>query len=233
MKRLQRKKLNELRLFLRDLGLELKGKDKPKSAHYAELLATISKRSDKERLQVVLLRSLSQAVYSTKVAEHFGLAFVAYTHFTSPIRRYSDLLVHRAIYHYLNQEKEEAVFYEKAAMDTMTQHLSMTERRADEATREATARLKCEFMLQFLGEQLEGTISAVTGFGFFVQLTDFYVEGLVHVSTFPQDSYHFSQQKYQWVGSRSGRVYRLGDCVTVSVDSIKVDELKIDFSLLE
>jgi ribonuclease R len=226
-------KLTALREFLSELGLDLKGGDAPEAGDYGELLASIKDRPDAHLIQTVMLRSMQRAVYSPNNKGHFGLAFEAYAHFTSPIRRYPDLLVHRAIRHVTSGKPIEEFRYSHDDMVLLGEHCSMTERRADEATRDAMDWLKCEFMLDKVGEKFEGVISSVTGFGIFVELKDIYVEGLVHVSSFKNDYYHFDPAHHRLVGERSRKIYRLGDSVEVLVARVDLDDKKIDFDLIQ
>ncbi|MEN8176663.1 MAG: RNB domain-containing ribonuclease, partial [Pseudomonadota bacterium] len=226
-------KLSDLREFLGELGLHLEGGDKPEAGHYANLLDGIQQRPDAHLIQTVLLRSLSQAIYCTTNMGHFGLAYPAYAHFTSPIRRYPDLLVHRAIKHALAKGKAEDFGYTPAELKGLAEHCSATERRADEATRDAMDTLKCEFMLDRVGESFPGIISGVTGFGLFVELDDIYVDGLVHITALERDYYHFDPVHHRLVGERGGRVFRLGDTLKILVAAVNLDERKIDFVLAE
>lgn len=226
-------KVNELREFLGEFGLSLKGGEEPEAKHYAELLKKIKKRPDFNMIQTVLLRSLSQAVYSEKNEGHFGLAYDAYTHFTSPIRRYPDLIVHRAIRHLLQKRKRKQYPYEQQTVAEFGEHCSMTERRADEATREVIDWLKCEFMQDKVGEEFQGTICGVTNFGIFVELKDIYVEGLVHVTALKNDYYVFDPIRHRLLGERTRKSYRLGDTVHVRVIRVNLDEQKIDFELVD
>jgi ribonuclease R len=226
-------KLIALREFLGELGLNLKGADKPEARDYGELLASIKDRPDAHLIQTVMLRSMSRAVYSPENKGHFGLAFDAYAHFTSPIRRYPDLLVHRAIRHVISGKPVDEFRYSTEDMLLLGEHCSMTERRADEATRNAMDWLKCEFMMDKVGERFEGVISSVTGFGIFVELKDIYVEGLVHVTGFKNDYYHFDAAHHRLVGERSRKIYRLGDSVEVIVARVDLDDKKIDFDLIQ
>jgi ribonuclease R len=226
-------KLTNLREFLSEIGLNLKGGDEPEAADYGELLASIKGRPDHHLIQTVMLRSMSQAVYSPDNKGHFGLAFDAYAHFTSPIRRYPDLLVHRAIRHVISGKPVEEFRYSHNDMVILGEHCSMTERRADEATRNAMDWLKCEFMMDKVGEKFEGVISSVTGFGIFVELKDIYVEGLVHVTSFKNDYYHFDPVHHRMVGERSRKIYRLGDPIEVIVTRVDLDDKKIDFDLVQ
>jgi ribonuclease R len=226
-------KLQELREFLGELGLKLGGGVRPAPRDYAKLMESIGDRLDAHLVQTVLLRSLAQAAYSPENIGHFGLAHEAYTHFTSPIRRYPDLLVHRAILHVLNKGKPSNFEYSQNDLMAMGEHCSMTERRADDATRDAILWLKCEYMQEKLGEEFEGVISAVTSFGLFVELNEVFVEGLIHVTSLANDYYHFDPVGYRLTGERSGRMYRLGDSIRVLVVRVDLDERRIDFGLAE
>ncbi|MDX5373534.1 MAG: ribonuclease R [Pseudomonadaceae bacterium] len=242
-------RVEKLKAFLGELGLALhKGKQGPTPKDYQKLLASIQERPDFHLIQTVMLRSLSQAVYSADNNGHFGLNYEAYTHFTSPIRRYPDLLVHRAIRSVIRSKRETKHVqrvgaasmpkariypYDEAALEKLGEQCSMTERRADEATRDVVNWLKCEFMQDRVGETFEGVITAVTGFGIFVELKDIYVEGLVHVTALPGDYYHFDPVHHRLAGERSGRSFRLGDSVAVKVMRVDLDERKIDFELGE
>ncbi|MFT0633963.1 ribonuclease R [Pseudomonas sihuiensis] len=242
-------RLEKLKAFLGELGLSLqrgKSKDGPSPKDYQRLLESIRERPDYHLIQTVMLRSLSQAVYSAQNEGHFGLNYEAYTHFTSPIRRYPDLLVHRAIRSVVRSKRDTkhveragaAVMpkariypYDEATLEKLGEQCSMTERRADEATRDVVNWLKCEFMQDRVGETFAGVITAVTGFGIFVELRDIYVEGLVHVTALPADYYHFDPVHHRLSGERSGRSFRLGDSVEVKVMRVDLDERKIDFEL--
>ncbi|MEW5290661.1 MULTISPECIES: ribonuclease R [Erwinia] len=233
--------IRSFRSVLNELGLTLGGGNKPHPLDYAELLTQIASRPDAEMLQTMLLRSMKQAVYDPENRGHFGLALASYAHFTSPIRRYPDLLLHRAIKYLLAKEKGAfegnttptgGVHYDLQQMLQFGQHCSMTERRADEATRDVADWLKCDFMQDQVGETFTGVISSVTGFGFFVRLTDLFIDGLVHVSTLDNDYYRFDAVGQRLIGESGGRTYRLGDTVEVRVDAVHMDERKIDFALI-
>ena len=226
-------KLKELQEFLGELGLRLSGGDKPQAKDYADLLDSIQGRRDAHLINTVLLRSLAQAVYSAENLGHFGLAFPAYTHFTSPIRRYPDLIVHRAIRHLLSGASKEAFAYSVPELQGLGDHCSSTERRADEATRDAVDWLKCEYMLDKVGEEYPGIISGVNSFGLFVELADIYVTGLIHITALENDFYHFDPIGHRLNGKRSGRVYRLGDPIRVRVAAVNLDDRKIDFLLAQ
>lgn len=240
-------KLEKLRGFLTELGLTLnRGKGDPTPKDYLALLETVRERADFQLIQTVMLRSLSQAVYSPDNNGHFGLNYEAYTHFTSPIRRYADLLNHRAVRSVIRSRKETEHVqrvgaasmpkariypYDLPRLEQVGVEVSLTERRADEATRDVVTWLKCEFMLDRVGDTFAGVVTAVTGFGLFVELTDIYVEGLVHVTALPGDYYHFDPLHHRLSGERSGRSFRLGDTVEVIVARVDLDERKIDFEM--
>jgi ribonuclease R len=224
-------KLSDLREFLAELGLNLPGGNKPSAQDYATLLESVKGRSDAHLIQTVLLRSMQQAMYSSDNAGHFGLAYDAYTHFTSPIRRYPDLIVHRIIKHILAGGTAADLDYSKAELQQIADVCSGTERRADEATRDAESWLKCEYMRDKLGEELDGTITSVQGFGIFVELDEIYVDGLVHITALDNDYYHFDPVGHRLTGERTGQVYRLGDRLRVQVAAVNLDERKIDFVL--
>lgn len=225
-------KLNKLREFLKGIGLRLTGKDAPSSMDYSKLLQRVAKRKDAHMIQTVLLRSLMQAVYSPEDQGHFGLAYDTYAHFTSPIRRYPDLLIHRALRHIIQGNKENQFHYSYKSMQQFGEHCSTTERRADEATRDTVTWLKCHYMQDKLGAKFEGVITGVTGFGIFVELTGIYVEGLVHITALRDDYYHFEPTKHYLKGKRTGTVYRLGDSIQVMVARVDLDDRKIDLELV-
>jgi ribonuclease R len=221
-------KLVGVRDFLKEFGLQLGGGDEPTAKDYAKSLEKIRDRPDAQLLQTVMLRSLRQAVYSPDNVGHFGLAYESYTHFTSPIRRYPDLLVHRAIKAVLNGAK-----YSPGDWHGLGVHCSQTERRADDATRDVESWLKCYYMQDKIGESFPGVISGVTGFGLFVALDGIYVEGLVHISELPSDYFHFDFAKHMLLGERSGKRYRLGDRLRVRLVNVDLESSKIDFVLAE
>jgi ribonuclease R len=220
-------KLEGLREFLKEFGLQLTGDDDPQAADYSKLLKRIKGRPDAGLLQTVMLRSLRQAKYEPENIGHFGLGYDAYTHFTSPIRRYPDLLVHRAIKAVLNGKH----YKPGQKWEELGAHCSMTERRADDATRDVEAWLKCFYMRDHLGSVFIGTVSSVTSFGMFVSLDDLYIEGLVHISELGSDYFQFDASKHQLLGERTGQRYRLGDRVQVRVVKVDMESTKIDFVL--
>ena len=225
-------KLLNLKTFLGELGLKFGGGESPTPLDYMHLVEAVKDRPDAHLIQTVLLRSMSQAVYSPDIKGHFGLALEAYAHFTSPIRRYPDLLVHRAIRHCLEGKSPETFVYGMPEMIMLGEHCSANERRADDATRDVVSWLKCEYMLDKIGEEFSGIISAVTSFGFFVELADIYVEGLVHISNLGQDYFHFDPTSHQLKGERTNTNYRLGDTVKIRVMRVDLDEKKMDFELV-
>jgi len=223
-------KIIELRKYLATFGLQLTGGDNPTPRDYLLLTEQINAREDASVLQTMLLRSMSQAVYSDKNIGHFGLAYDAYTHFTSPIRRYPDLIVHRAISSILAQHQDKSLT--TGFVKTVAEHCSMTERRADEASRDVTNWLKCEFMKDKVGETFTGIVSGVTSFGLFVQLQDIFIDGLVHVTALPSDFYHYEPSRQALVGEHSGMKYHLGDALLVRVTRVDLGTRKIDFDLV-
>jgi len=239
-------RLGSVRLFLSELGLQLGGGDEPTSADYQGLLSQIKDRPDANVIQTVMLRSLSQAVYSPEESGHFGLGFPSYAHFTSPIRRYPDLIVHRAIKSRIHdpevtkdvvspgvRDPELAKYpYDYARMEQLGEHVSMTERRADDATRDVMAWLKCEFLSDHVGEEFDGVIAAVVPFGFFVELSGVYIEGLVHVSTLSGDYFHHDSAKHRLIGERTAVSFRLGDELRVRVMRVGMEDRKIDLELV-
>ncbi|MGK4330525.1 ribonuclease R [Lonsdalea quercina] len=226
-----------LRSVLGELGLTLKGGMKPQPQDYAELMTQLADRPDRDMLQTMLLRSMKQAVYDPENRGHFGLALTSYAHFTSPIRRYPDLSLHRAIKYLLSDRKARSTatggwHSEMAECLQLGQHCSMTERRADEATRDVADWLKCDFMQDHVGEVFTGVISSVTGFGFFVRLNDLFIDGLVHVSSLDNDYYRYDNIGQRLIGESRGQVYRLGDVVEIRVEAVHMDERNIDFALV-
>jgi ribonuclease R len=241
-----------LQNYLKALGLGLSISDDPKPAEYQVIAAATKERPDAQQIHTMLLRSMQQAVYTGTNAGHFGLAYEAYTHFTSPIRRYPDLLVHRVIkalltgkrYHLLSGAFQDPPAVRKGAKivrsgtaeteqwEAAGVHCSTNERRADEASRDVEAWLKCRYMRERLGEEFAGTVSAVTSFGLFVQLDGLYVEGLVHITELGGEYYRFDEVRQELRGERSGVRYAVGSRVRVQVSRVDLDGRKIDFRLV-
>lgn len=241
-------KLENLRTYLGELGLNLAGGDSPEPGDYQNLLAGVAERPDASVIQVMMLRSLKQAMYQPDNDGHFGLHYPAYAHFTSPIRRYPDLLVHRCIRFLLCSgsplkqlapqanakplPKAKIYPYDMGAMLSLGEQCSMAERRADDASRDVMAWLKCEFLQDKVGETFEAVITAVTGFGFFAEMRPLYMEGLVHISALGKDFYQFDQAKQRLVGERHRDIFALGDSVTVQILKVNVEDRKVDLGIV-
>jgi len=256
-------RLTQLKAFLQQAGLTLGGGDNPAPSDYAELMGKVQQRPDSVLIQTMMLRSMQQAVYSPDNIGHFGLAYEAYTHFTSPIRRYPDLLTHRAIKAILQGKRYEPKGIETSTLNTMVSpqvkkqqlkdkaegkakpesemtiwdalgiHCSANERRADEASRDVEAWLKCYFIRDKLGEHFTGTVSAVTTFGIFVQLDEMFIEGMVHISELGGDYFQYDEARHELRGERTGKRFRLTDRVTVQVSRVDLDARRIDLRLVE
>jgi len=220
-------KVSALRAFLAEIGLQLPGGEIPRPADYAQLLQRIRKRPDFALLQTILLRSLKQAVYSPNNAGHFGLAFDAYVHFTSPIRRYPDLLVHRAIKAILARKRYDGGS-SGVDWEALGRHCSETERRADDASRDVENWLKCYYMRDHVGGTFSGTITGVVPFGLFVTLDDYFVDGLVHISELGRDYFQYDDARHMLLGDRTGMRYRLADRMTVKLVRVDIEQRKMD-----
>ncbi|ANF82548.1 ribonuclease R [Acinetobacter sp. NCu2D-2] len=221
-------RIQKVRDFVKLLGLNFP--EQPTQADYQAVIEATKDRIDAPSIHAVLLRSMMQAYYGANNAGHFGLAYDAYTHFTSPIRRYPDLLLHRAI---KAQLAKKPYPISGAALDDAGEHFSATERRADEASRSVTTWLKCHYMKQHLGEEFVGTISATAEFGLFVTLKDLYVDGMIHVSQLGDDFFVFDQASQNLVGQNRGQIFGLGDEVKIKVAGVNLEERKIDFELIQ
>lgn len=242
-------RLNSLRDYLTQLGLYLGGGDKPAPADYKTLAEQIADRPDASVVQTQMLRSMQQAVYQPENLGHFGLAYKGYAHFTSPIRRYPDLLIHRAIRSVIRsgqksekvlrvaktpQVKKASIYpYDEAQLQSLGEQCSATERRADEATRDVMQWLKCEYLLERVGEKHKAVVSAVTNFGLFVELDDLYIEGLIHITALPKDFYEFDPATMQLIGRSTRRTFSLGDRAVVQIARVNLDERKIDLVLAD
>jgi ribonuclease R len=222
-------KFTALKAFLATFGVPFPRVKDIKPRHFARILEQVRGKPYDNLVETVLLRSMSRAAYQPDNLGHFGLALEEYAHFTSPIRRYPDLLVHRAIKHALAGKKPARFEYNKKDMERLGQHCSMTGKRADEATRDAIAWLKCDFMLDKIGDEFDGVITGVTNFGVFVQLEDVFVEGLVHVTSLENDYYEFDASKHRLVGTRSKQIYQLAAPLRVRVVSVDMEQRRIDF----
>jgi len=226
-------KIEDLRGTLSDLDLKLGAPDREiTSRDYAELSEAIQGRDDYHTIQTLMLRSMKQAVYKPDNHGHFGLALTHYAHFTSPIRRYPDLLVHRALKHIVRKRKAKDYAYSPDKMVLMGEHCSNNERRANEATRDAEFALKCEYMLDKIGQDYDARVTGVVPFGLFVELTEHFVEGLIHITNLPKDYYNFDPKTHLLVGENRGLEFGLNDMIRIRVSSVNMDERKIDFELL-
>ncbi|WP_107913419.1 ribonuclease R [Luteibacter sp. OK325] len=225
-------KYEDLLRFLKEFKLKMPPADEVTPADFSALLKRVHDRPEAELIQSVLLRSQSMAIYHAENQGHFGLALDAYAHFTSPIRRYPDLLVHRAIRYALTKGKPADYVYSETQMAAMAVHCSQRERRAEEAERDVDERFKCAWMEKHVGSEFAGTITGVTSFGLFVELAASRVSGLVHVSQLPNDYYKFDPIRHLLSGERTGSTYRLGDYVSVQVLRASMEDRKIDFRLV-
>ena len=235
-------RLSSLREFLGSAGLGLAGGDNPQPSDYQNVLVACKDREDASLIQLVLLRSMSRACYQSINEGHFGLNYSVYVHFTSPIRRYSDLLVHRAIKHALGvsmdvskgsdfaMEKAEQLL-KPSTLEDLGNLLSFTERRAEEAARDVTSWLKCEFLLDKIGQEVEGVVVGVQSFGLFILMDELFVEGLIHVKALPRDYYYYEDKLQRLVGERSGQVFKLGQRIKAIVSRVDLQKRKIDLTL--
>uniref|UniRef100_UPI004047C581 ribonuclease R n=1 Tax=Shewanella baltica TaxID=62322 RepID=UPI004047C581 len=234
-------KLANFKEFLAERGLTMPGGLEPTPSDYQNVMLQIADRPDAELIQVMLLRSMRQAIYTPDNEGHFGLALEEYAHFTSPIRRYPDLVLHRVIRYLLAKERGEATekwtqdggyHYQLDELDQLGEECSTTERRADEATRDVSDWLKCEFMQDHVGDIFEAVIASVTSFGLFVRLNELFIDGLVHISSLGSDYYQFDPMRQRLIGEHTGQVYQVGDPVTVKVAAVNLDDRQIDLVML-
>ena len=255
-------KVETLRNYLKAMGVGMTVGDQPTPGEFQQIAVATKDRPDAPQIHSMLLRSMQQAIYTPVNSGHFGLAYEAYTHFTSPIRRYPDLLVHRVIKAILGKtkyqlpllptpgeavaklskrlasrvkeptEKPKKISADQLAWQAAGLHCSANERRADEASRDVEAWLKCKYMREYLGEEFGGVVTAATGFGIFVTLDAMYVEGLVHITELGGEYYRFDEARQELRGERSGMRYALGTRVRVQVSRVDLDGRKIDFRLI-
>jgi len=225
-------KLESLEQFLRGLGIRVPWRGRPEPRQFEQIVQQVKGREDQHLVMAVLLRAQSLAVYQAANTGHFGLALQAYAHFTSPIRRYPDLLVHRAIHHVLSRRSAEGYPLGFEQMEKLSEQCSHRSRRAEEAERDVNERLKAIFMERHIGDEFKGQITGVTSFGLFVEITRNHVNGLVHITSLPNDYYHFDPVVHRLTGDRSGKVFQLAQKVTVRVMAVNVEERKIDFELV-
>lgn len=223
-------KIEDARAFLAEFGLVLKGGREPSPRDFAQIVEQCEGEPFSHVVQVTLLRSLKQAVYSVDLTGHFALGFERYTHFTSPIRRYPDLMVHRLIKSRIGRGGRVETGHEE--LGRVAEHCSVTERRADEATRDVVQWLKTEFMMDRVGEVFDGVVTGVAEFGVFVELSELYVEGLVHVTALGEDYFHFDPKRRRLTGEHSGAMFQIGEEVRVRVVRVDIDKAKIDFELV-
>ena len=222
-------RFGELRLYLLSLGLKVPHPDHVEPRQFNDLIQQIKDRPDAAAITMTMLRSLTHAEYAPANIGHFGLALESYAHFTSPIRRYPDLLVHRAIRHIIRGGKPGKYDYSGREMERLGAITSAHEKRAEEASRDVEAWLKCQYMEGHLGDEFDGVITGVTNFGVFVQITELMTDGLVHVTSLDNDYYHYDSGAQRLVGERSGQAYSLGDAMRVRVQRVDMDTRRIDF----
>ena len=226
-------RIDEARAFLRQFKLLMGGGSQPQPKHFSEVIQKIDDPLVSKVVQNALLRSMKQARYSCENNGHFALDFDSYTHFTSPIRRYPDLVVHRQIKRLVKDKNAQDSDAFLLKLEQTAEQASMTERRAETATRQVIQWLKCEFMSHKVGEELQGTITTVTDFGLFIELNDFYIEGLVHITALGQDYYNFDADHRKLIGEKSGRQFAAGQQLKVRVSRVDMEQLRIDFDLAD
>ena len=227
------RKLTDLQAFLQSLGIKPNFSDPVEPKDFEKIINQIQDRDDVNLIESVLLRSQALASYEAENGGHFGLALKHYAHFTSPIRRYPDLMIHRAIEYIVKTNKPKKYIYSPQKASEMASQCSITERRAETASRDVDARLKCMYMEQFIGEEMTGIVSGVTHFGLFVTLDNIMVDGLIHVTSLPNDYYHHESIQHKLVGERSGHKFQLADKLKIKVAAVSIDDRKIDFEFVE
>jgi ribonuclease R len=225
-------KLESLEQFLRGLGIKVPWRGRPEPRHFEQIVQQVKGRDEQRLVMAVLLRAQSLASYQAVNTGHFGLALEAYAHFTSPIRRYPDLLVHRAVHHVLERRGAQGYALEHEQMEKLSEQCSHRSRRAEEAERDVNDRLKAIFMERHIGDAFKGQVTGVTSFGLFVELANNNVSGLVHITSLPNDYYHFDPVVHRLTGERGGKVFQLAQKVTVRVMGVNIDDRKIDFELV-
>jgi ribonuclease R len=225
-------RLEQLRQFLQGFGISLPTDRELEPKDLAEVLQKASGLEESHLIETVVVRSMPQAVYQPDNIGHFGLALTEYAHFTSPIRRYPDLMVHRGIRHVVQGGDAESFGWSQAMIAALGQQCSFTERRADDATRDAMSWLKCEYMRDKLGEEFDSVVTGVVDFGLFVRVKGMQIDGLVHVSGLGADYFTRDRSGFRMVAGRSGRVFKLGDHLRVRLINVIIDERKIDFELV-
>ncbi len=228
-------RIQQFNEFIHNFGYSLKGvKNGIHPRALQKILEQVRESKEEKIIETVMLRSLKKAVYSEKNIGHFGLGVTHYSHFTSPIRRYPDLTAHRIIKEtaskgYLSEQRQEEL---DNKLPKIADHCSLQERRAVDAERDSVDLKKIEFMQDKIGEEFEGIISGITGFGIFVELENT-VEGLIHIKNLKDDYYHYDEEKYHLIGERTKKIYRIGDELKIKVDSVNLEERELDFKLIE
>jgi ribonuclease R len=221
--------IKEFRRFVSHLGYKMGKESDHSPKEFQKILLKVKGMPEEKVTNNILLRSMKWAKYSAKNLGHFGLASDAYTHFTSPIRRYPDLIVHRLLKRVLSRGEGKVAEEELARK---ADHLSQRERVAMGAEREILDRYRIRFMKEKIGEVYDGVISGVTAFGFFVELKDIFVEGLVRVTSLHDDYYQYHEKKYCLVGERTHKTFRIGDQIRVRLERVDVERRHIDFGLI-
>ena len=225
-------RVESLEQFLRGLGIRIPWKRRPEPRDFEQIVQQVKGREDQPLIMAVLLRAQSLATYQVANTGHFGLALEAYAHFTSPIRRYPDLMVHRAIHYVLKHRGTEGFPWSRDRVEKLAEQCSHRARRAEEAERDVNDRLKAYFMERHIGDVFKGQVTGVTSFGMFVEIARNHVSGLVHITSLPNDYYHYDPVVHRLTGDRTGKVFQLAQKVKVKVVAVNVDERKIDFELV-
>ena len=222
-------RIEELTMFLQGLGLKLSSPSQIRPRDLSRLIESVAGRPEAELIETVILKSMSRAHYQPRNVGHFGLALPSYSHFTSPIRRYPDLLLHRAIKQLLRHGKAQGFRYTLQEMEQLGEHCSRAERRADEAVWQVEERLKCAYLQDRIGDEFDVLVSGITSFGLFVRLSDLQIDGLVHVTALPRDYYHQTAAGTALTGERTGTTFRLTDRLKVKLIKVDVGNRKLDF----